>query len=278
MLGRPPAHIPPTSRKMENPKCQKHIHHQVAPKLHTLPIDILRKIVSYLDVSHLVSLAQVNRFLRETLINDMHLWTSRLQAVLKSTLTKQRRRDPFGEILKRIRTHRCAGCKLMEDLRARPYMDPFFNVALCEPCRRLPKYLLVTSVTAKKRYFLNDDDLLKLKTISRQNPHSTTHHTRLYSLVEVERLSSKKLALIGTTKKERRQAQKRRRMRGIVSHRKKRLLNIVQELAVHGFQFTDTCLVAKEYIRHWPKRQTAGLRRTTWLTVADVVAHFYDSH
>ena len=48
-----------------------------------VPHEVLREIVSYLDVGHIISVAQVNCVLRNALINDIWLWSCRLQDGLK---------------------------------------------------------------------------------------------------------------------------------------------------------------------------------------------------
>jgi XPA protein C-terminus len=176
---------------------------QMRVRLDTLPFDVLREITTYLDVGHLISLSQVNQVLRAFLINDDNLWLTCLQRGLKVSVTRKQKQDPFGEIVKRTRTHRCADCRRMEVSSQRPFMDPFFNRLLCTECRRSAKYRVITAATAKRNYFLTDDDLLPLWTISAENPHhKDAGHVRLYSRVSVQDVSEAKLEAIGITREE----------------------------------------------------------------------------
>jgi len=150
--------------------------------LDTVSHDILREIVSHLDVGHIISLTQVNCTLRNVLINENYLWFSRLRYGLNVHGISQKTLNYFHEITRHIPTRRCSDCLKMEDLSPRPFIDIFFKKTLCSNCKGHPKYALVTASTAKKNYFLNDNDLLPLRTMSVNNPHhKNASPCRLYS-------------------------------------------------------------------------------------------------
>ena len=133
-----------------------------------LPILVLRRIMSYMDIGHVVPLTQVNRRLRYMLTEDNGYWLFLLHSHLNVKLTGKNRNTAFAEFVKRFPTLQCAECHRME-LPRRPFIDPFWNRSLCEACRFDDKYRVVTSYTAKHNYFLNEDDLLSLRTFSRKN-------------------------------------------------------------------------------------------------------------
>ena len=150
--------------------------------LNTVSHNILREIVFHLDVGHIISLMQVNRTLRNVLINYNYLWLSRLRYGLNVCGISQKTLNSFHEITTHIPTRQCLDCLKIEDLSPRPFIDIFFKKTLCNNCKAHPKYALVTASTAKKNYFLNDNDLLPLRTMGVNNPHhKNTSPFRLYS-------------------------------------------------------------------------------------------------
>ena len=68
---------------------QGKLSEQTKLNLNTLPFDILKEMVAYLDVGHIISLSQVNQSLRAFLINDDNLWISRLKNGLKISITRK---------------------------------------------------------------------------------------------------------------------------------------------------------------------------------------------
>src|SRR5271154_436258 len=72
--------------------------------------------------------------------------------------------------MRRLPTLHCADCHEMQ-LRRRPFIHPFWSRPLCDACRIDDKYRFVTAYTAKKNYFLDETDLLSLRTFSQKNPH-----------------------------------------------------------------------------------------------------------
>jgi len=87
---------------------------QISVNLDSVPIDVIRKIVSYLDAGHIIYLSQVNRFIRCILVGDNHLWLHRLQYGLKVRINAETRQDPYRTIMKRVRTHQCVDCGIMK--------------------------------------------------------------------------------------------------------------------------------------------------------------------
>jgi len=93
----------------------------------------------------------------------------------------------------------------------RPFVDGFFNLTVCRDCYNHKKYRLITAFTAKKNYFLNEKDLLGLRTVSRINPHyKNGSFVRLYSREAIAEASASKLKKKGITLRERRALQQKR--------------------------------------------------------------------
>src|SRR5271168_4347228 len=99
----------------------------------------------------------------------------------------------FLEFIGRLPTLPCADCHIMQ-LPRRPFIEPFWNRPLCDACRMDDKYRLVMAYTAKKNYFLDENDLLGLRTFSQRNRHhKNASHVRFFSRVDVQRRSELKL-------------------------------------------------------------------------------------
>ena len=243
--------------------------------LDTVFHDILREIVSHLDVGHIISLTQVNRALRNVLINDNYLWSSRLRYGLNVRGISQKTLNSFHEITTHIPTRRCSDCLNMEDLSPRPFIDIFFKKTLCNNCKAHPKYALVTASTAKKNYFLNDNDLLHLRTMSMNNPHhKNASPCRLYSREQIRAISQQKLTSQGVSRENRLQQQEARRKRAIEAHMKSRRCRrkeLLGALKTHGLMLVS-CRMAYKFIHGGWKDRRDGIR---W-TVDDVVEHFHE--
>jgi hypothetical protein len=175
------------------------------PQPHTnldnLPIVVLREIISYLDIGHVMPLTHVNQQLRDTLICDNGLWMLLLCTRLNTKLSGESKNNAFQEPLRCLPPLRCSNCLHME-LCPRPF-DPFWNRPMCDRCKFAEKYRLITAYTAKKHYFLNENDLLDLKTISKENPHSkTAGHARYFSQGSVIKKSDLKRETTKTARQE----------------------------------------------------------------------------
>jgi hypothetical protein len=108
--------------------------------------------------------------------------------------------EALFELIRRLPTLCCADCHAMQ-LPQRPFIQPFWNRPLCDVCRIDDKYRLVTAYTAKKNYFLDENDLLSLRTFSHKNPHhKNASHIRFFSRVDVQRRSELKLRQLRTTR------------------------------------------------------------------------------
>ena len=145
--------------------------------------------MSYQDIGHIVPLTQVNRRLWYMLTEDNGYWLLLLHSRLSVKLTGKNRNTAYAEFVKRLPTLQCAECHRME-LPWRPFIDPFWNRFLCDTCRFDDKYRVVTSYTAKHNYFLNEDDLLLLRTFSRKTtstPMQLTHGCFLVSTFDGNR-------------------------------------------------------------------------------------------
>jgi hypothetical protein len=179
--------------------------------LNMLPILILKLVISYLDISHVVRLTEVNRPLRYLFTTDNDFWTYLLRSRLGIDLTDQKAAQAFDQVLLRLRSLRCSNCYLMELDRC-PFFDGFWNRAFCDDCRWLEKFHLITAYTAKHNYFLTDDDLLTVRSISKDNPRSgrTGGHIRYFSCISVQRRSDEILRAMETTRQAQLTQQRRR--------------------------------------------------------------------
>jgi hypothetical protein len=169
----------------------------------------------------------------------------------------------------------------METLAHRPFIDLFFSKALCPQCRALPKYSLITAATAKKTYFLNNNDLLPLKTMSAENPHHQHGPpVRLYSRETIRALSVTKLATAGVSLEKRRELQKTRGKKikkGIQLARERRSMRLCEVLASRGIDSTDYCNVLKAFENgKWKFNHRTG-KRVKW-ELEGVVEHVLRVH
>ena len=257
---------------------------QTTPILKTLPLEVFRKIVSHLDVGDVLSLSQVDRTFRNVLVTDNYLWASRLQNGLKVRMNKEKRMDGFAEIVKRVPTHRCVDCNRMELSSCRALMDPFFRKLLCSDCRSDPKYMLVNAGTARRNYFLIEDDLLPLRMIGKENPyHKRASPIRLYSREQIRALSEQKLLVLGVTREERleqREERSKRTKEGKRKAREGRKKELLDALKVYGRErqayavLVDNCPVAESFIGGgWRNKR----RKIRW-TVENVAKHFRRRH
>jgi hypothetical protein len=240
-----------------------------------MPADIIKRIVLYLDVGHIVSLSQVNQFLRGLLVGWRDLWLQRLQYGLKVDITRKTRANPYKAIMDRVHTHRCSDCGIMEVYQQRPFFHSFFNVVLCGSCKNRTIYALITATTAKRNYFLNEDDLLPLRTISLENPHyPRASPVRLYSRHRIREISQKKLAIQGMTRDQRIRLKELRSKRATIAKRRAvatRSRALMREMKAHGLMTggIDSCAVAKSFISGGWKDYR---RRSRW-TVEDIIEH-----
>jgi len=221
-----------------------------------MPILVLRTIVSHLDVGHVISLTQVNRQLRHSLTNDSGYWVYLLRTRLNIKLTGERRNNAFVELTRRLPTLRCADCHEMQ-LYRRPFIHPFWNRPLCDACRIDDKYRFVTAYTAKKNYFLDENDLLSLRTFNQKNPHyKTASHVRFFPRVDVQRRSELKLQLLQTTRIDRLKKRDVRSQQAKDRWRKRRRDNIIRLLTANGFPQASThyCTAVDGFVRNRSRR------------------------
>jgi len=182
------------------------------PTFDTLPFDVTRQIIKHLNVGHVIPLLSVCRLFYQMIKPDHDFWRSRLQRDLNVKVSKTNKTmDPFTEIVKRFSSLRCNDCGIMRGPPNRPFVDGFFNLTVCRDCYNHKKYRLITAFTAKKNYFLNEKDLLGLRTVSRINPHyKNGSFVRLYSREAIAEASASKLKKKGITLRERRALQQKR--------------------------------------------------------------------
>jgi hypothetical protein len=207
--------------------------------LDNLPILVLQRIIDHLDIGHVISLAQCNRLLRRTLINDNGLWTILLHTRLRAPIPRRFINDTFTHVMRLARTGRCSSCFRME-LRKHNHMDLFWSRTLCDQCKFRNDNRKITAFTAKQNYGLTDDDLLDLKTETGNNPHAGQMgpYTRRFSRIAVQRRRDEKAKESNITESQRlankatRSARARRSRR---QYENRRLREIRDTLAARGF-------------------------------------------
>jgi hypothetical protein len=226
-----------------------------AVSLDNVPILVLHTIVSHLDIGDVIPLIQVNRRFRYSLTSDNGYWVFLLRTRLNVKLSDKRWDNAVLEFIMRLPTLRCADCHTMQ-LPRRHFFEPFWNRPLCDVCRMDDKYRLVTAYTAKKNYFLDENDLLRLRTFSKRNPHhKNASHARFFSQVNVQRRSELKLGRLRTTRIERlrkrdlRSRQAKDRWRQQVANRREQ---IIQLLTAKGFPSASThyCTAVDGFVRN----------------------------
>ena len=133
-------------------------------------------------------------------------------------------------------------------------MDPFWNRPLCDDCRHEPKYSLITALTAKKNYFLNEDDLVALRAISKENTYGkNAGHIRYFSREAVRRLSVEKLGRGRKSREQRLAEQWLRRERAREARVKMmegRHIKIVKVLQENGLAASHNCLGVRGFVRN----------------------------
>jgi len=109
------------------------------------------------------------------------------------------------------------------ELVPRPFVDAFFGRTLCKDCQRRPEYRLVVSSTAKRNYFLNEYDLLSLKTMTSPNrKYKNGSPIRYYIRQEVQEHLLQKTVLRNTNRGEQLHQRMIRSMRAKEGHMKAR--------------------------------------------------------
>jgi hypothetical protein len=221
-----------------------------------MPILVLHTIVSHLDIGHVIPLTQVNRQLRYSLTNNNGYWVYLLRTRLNIKLTGERRNHAFVELMRRLRTLRCDDCHKMQ-LYRRPFIHPFWNRPLCDVCQIDDKYRFVTAYTAKKNYFLDENDLLSLRTFNQKNPHyNNASHVRFFPRVDVQRRSELKLRLLQTTRVDRLKKRDLRSQQAKDRWCKRRRDNIIQLLTANGFPHASRhyCTAVDGFVRNRGRR------------------------
>jgi hypothetical protein len=187
-----------------------------------MPSLVLFTIASFLDIGHVLSLSQVNKNMRNIFISNHHFWSSGVRDRLRLTGVPRDGRDYFKIVVDATKTRRCYHCLKME-LLPRPSVDPFFGRTLCNDCQRRPEYRLVVSSTAKRNYFLNDYDLLSLRTMTLPNEkYKNGSPIRYYIRQEVQERSEEKRLLRNTNRGEQLRQRMLRSVRGKEGHMKAR--------------------------------------------------------
>jgi hypothetical protein len=187
-----------------------------------MPSLVLFTIASFLDVGHVLSLSQVNRSIRNILVNNDHFWSSRVRHRLRLTGVPRNCRNHFKIVIDAAKTRRCFHCVKME-LLPRPSIDPFFGKTLCSNCQRRPEYRLIVSSTAKRNYFLNDYDLLSLRTMTSPNKiYKNGSPIRYYIRQEVQERAREKRLLRNTNRGEQFRQQILRSVRAKQAHMRAR--------------------------------------------------------
>ena len=152
------------------------------------------------------------------------------------------------------------------ELPRRPFFEPFWNRPLCDRYQMNDKYRVITAYTAKRNYFLDENDLLVLRTFSQKKPHSgAAPHTRLYSRVDVQRQSRQKLRRLQTNRNDRlekrnlRSKQAKERWRKLVVNRHSHVIRLLTD---NGFPNASNhyCSAVDGFVRNLWRDQEGRYR------------------
>jgi len=162
------------------------------------------------------------------------------------------------------------------ELKRRPFMDPFWNRPLCDECRCEPKYALITALTAKKSYFLNEDDLVALRTISKESIlRENVGHIHYFSHEAVQHMSVDKL---GRGRKSREQRRRREHAgEAWVRMMEGRRIKIAKVLRENGFAGLHNCLAICGFVRNGWYRWWDRMRWTPERVVKYCHGHLEES-
>lgn len=153
-----------------------------------LPSVVLRNIISYLDVGHVICLAQIpNHRLRHILTVEFNgVWLKLLRCRLHIAVPQRLQKKAYTEAVRHAKSKRCSSCSRME-LWKEPCMSGFWRQPLCDSCQFVNQHRLITTFTATHNYCLNKNHLLDLKRVSEENLHKRNGpHTRRFSRVTVQ--------------------------------------------------------------------------------------------
>jgi hypothetical protein len=128
-----------------------------ALNLHHMPILILKIILSYLDVGHILPLVLVNKTLYWTLLTEVSLWYFLLRERLHIEFPENH--NAFNHLMLLSHTICCGNCYRM-DGTGHVYFDEVWRMPLCNHCRWLDEYRTICATAAKEEYFLDDNNFL----------------------------------------------------------------------------------------------------------------------
>ncbi|KAJ3280592.1 hypothetical protein HK104_000564 [Borealophlyctis nickersoniae] len=211
-----------------------------------LPIELKIPICWYIGTRDVVHLSATNRDWRNIMSSDIFwrwLFQRHFPALYTEDLAKHT--NNWRERYKSEILSRCRGC-----MRARFRNRYEETLQVCERCRVLkPEYNQVTATEAKKRYFLKDEDLARLRCVTKRNPHRRSTLMRLFVVKDLERAQLKKyggeegVAAV----KAKAEAARKRREETVERKRKERRDELKAALEAKGlpFRWTDS---AENYV------------------------------
>jgi hypothetical protein len=190
------------------------------------------------------------------------------------------KRKPYEEMVHRIPSRRCTGCKSMEQ---QPWFHGLFQARLCKGCRLKPEYTLITVTKAKQEYYLNENDIASLRVLKVKNPHySSAAKMRLYCFKEVKDVSKAKMAVLQTTVVDRkRKAEEtgeaiRERKRVAVERRRQ---DLADGLAEYGLvPMMDDRMTETFYENSWRRGGNGGYCELQILDLAGMVQRSLKHH
>jgi XPA protein C-terminus len=245
-----------------------------------MPLVVLKTIISYLDIGDIIPLVLVNKSLYWTLITDEHLWHFLLRERLHVKCPETD--NAFNHLMLLSHAGRCCHCHRMEGFSRLPYFHPFWRMPFCNSCRSHDDYKLMTATYAKREYFLNDNDLLSFRVISKDNPHcSSASYVRRFSATAVIRKSEAKLKAQGITREQRLAKRLDRSQRETLRQsnlRQMRRDEIIGCLDFFGFPSANThyCHAVDGFVRR-TYRRLGRERREKW-TSEEVVRWCFQYH
>jgi len=148
--------------------------------INLLPIDILENIsINFLDHKSYVNLYKTNKRMLEYLDNNNYIWKKKLEIEYNSIVHTKPKRITWKKFYIRLKLNNCIECH-----KKTVCTNEFYDIKLCRSCERSennPKYHMISYTSAKRRYFLNNDDLKDLSFIIRtMNVHGKNIEAKLF--------------------------------------------------------------------------------------------------
>lgn len=146
-----------------------------------LPIELLEKVIYYLDNKSIINLISTNKYYNR-LDNDF-FWKQKCKKEYNYTLVFKRSSKRIDWKLKYSQLYKknCVHC-----YKKTKSHNEFFNVKICRKCEKEnSKYHMISYIKATKDYFLTKSDLSNLKFINRNNPFNSSRQLKLFLKTDI---------------------------------------------------------------------------------------------